>query len=453
MAEFGEPLSPREEDVLEQLTLGLSNKEIAETLVISPNTVKVHVRNVLTKLGVNSRTEAVALALKEGQETDYPSVSEEIVEKPLDQSVQTAEPAVSGNLPTEPAKRRFWIPALGALALMLLLVVGGWIAVGRNGASNAVPTPQAEFIPEPMSESGWTTLRPLSEPLAHFAMTSSGLSLYQIGGEVAGGEIVGMSRLYDIQAHTWQDIAPKPTAVADASAVLLAGQIYVIGGRTADGATSVVEVYSPVNDAWRTASSLPEPVYGAVAVTLGDEIYVLSGMREGGSQPGVSPAVFVYDAGGDRWRPVESLPTARAFAGGGVVDNTIVVAGGTDGDNDLAVCEKYDPMAGAWSACADLLNPRAGGQGIALFNRLYLLGGGLNENVPFGEVLDVNSGEWGVVNVPVLDSAESYTHYGVALVETTFYLAGGKVDGENTDQQYSYSSLPVRLFIPSVQDE
>ena len=60
----GHDLTPRERDVLALMIEGLSNPEIAERMVVSRSTIKFHVSNVLSKLGVTSRTEAVSLALK-----------------------------------------------------------------------------------------------------------------------------------------------------------------------------------------------------------------------------------------------------------------------------------------------------------------------------------------------------------------------------------------------------
>jgi LuxR family maltose regulon positive regulatory protein len=58
----GGALTPREHEVLGLLSNGLSNREIARTLWIAESTAKVHVRNVLRKLGARSRTEAAALS-------------------------------------------------------------------------------------------------------------------------------------------------------------------------------------------------------------------------------------------------------------------------------------------------------------------------------------------------------------------------------------------------------
>jgi two-component system, NarL family, response regulator LiaR len=57
-------LTAREREVLALMVDGLSNQAIAKRLVVGASTIKFHVSNVLSKLGVTTRTEAVALALK-----------------------------------------------------------------------------------------------------------------------------------------------------------------------------------------------------------------------------------------------------------------------------------------------------------------------------------------------------------------------------------------------------
>ncbi|HEX4519631.1 MAG TPA: response regulator transcription factor [Gaiellaceae bacterium] len=58
-------LTPREREILQLLADGLSNGDVAERLFISQETVKSHVRHILTKLEADTRTQAVAIALRE----------------------------------------------------------------------------------------------------------------------------------------------------------------------------------------------------------------------------------------------------------------------------------------------------------------------------------------------------------------------------------------------------
>lgn len=59
-------LTPREQEVLSLLAQGGDNDTIAQALVISPQTARTHIQNVLVKLGVHSRLEAAALAIQNG---------------------------------------------------------------------------------------------------------------------------------------------------------------------------------------------------------------------------------------------------------------------------------------------------------------------------------------------------------------------------------------------------
>lgn len=60
------PLTPREIEVLHQVAAGLQNKEVARNLGLSLATVRNHVHNILVKLGVHSKLEAVSLAFRNG---------------------------------------------------------------------------------------------------------------------------------------------------------------------------------------------------------------------------------------------------------------------------------------------------------------------------------------------------------------------------------------------------
>jgi len=61
-----ETLTPREKDVLRRIAGGNRNRDIAELLFISEETVKVHIKHIMEKLGASDRTQAVAIAVRRG---------------------------------------------------------------------------------------------------------------------------------------------------------------------------------------------------------------------------------------------------------------------------------------------------------------------------------------------------------------------------------------------------
>ncbi len=68
-----EPLTDREREILGLLAIGLSNREIAERLVVSENTIKTHLEHLYGKLEVPSRLRAIARARELGLLRDAPS--------------------------------------------------------------------------------------------------------------------------------------------------------------------------------------------------------------------------------------------------------------------------------------------------------------------------------------------------------------------------------------------
>ena len=63
------PLTKREREILGALAEGMSGSQIADKLVLSPETVRTHVRNAMAKLGASTRSQAVAMALQQQQIT------------------------------------------------------------------------------------------------------------------------------------------------------------------------------------------------------------------------------------------------------------------------------------------------------------------------------------------------------------------------------------------------
>ena len=471
MAEYGESISVRELDVLDCIVNGASNKEVAAELYISQNTVKVHLRNIYTKLGASSRTEAVTIALQQGIVTipgTEPKAEETETEPEPEETTHTeyfgrlntgfAETAIPPPSPepeptteTQPSRNWLLYGIIGIIVLILLVtaVYIGYQAINQSAPTNATalpPTPEP-FTEEAIGQTHWFTSRPLTTPLADMAVASVGIDIYHIGGETEAGVTNLVSR-FDTSDRTWREMTAKPTAVSDTSAAVLFGEIYVPGGRTADGnPTNIVEAYSPANNAWRPIASLPRPISSGLTLSDGSYLYVIGGWD--GSD--YLDDVYVYDASSDSWRPLTKLPTPLASAAGGVIAGELFILGGTDGQTALDSCSIYNVDEDAWQECPAMLSPRKNAGAAIILNKLYILGGdeAVGTGFSFAEFYDPSTQIWQVVNTPMLEDAATWKNLGVTNVETKIYALGGKMGETLSDGNYIYSPMIYQTFIPA----
>jgi DNA-binding CsgD family transcriptional regulator len=117
------PLSTREREILGLLAGGVSGAQIAETLVLSPETVRTHIRNAMAKLGATSRAQAVALAVQR-QEIEGPTVPSE-TDSDRSSHGNAAAPATAG---VSRARARAALAA-GESDVVLTALLGGLVSL------------------------------------------------------------------------------------------------------------------------------------------------------------------------------------------------------------------------------------------------------------------------------------------------------------------------------------
>lgn len=424
------PLSERELEVLRLMATGATNQQIARELVISVNTVKVHVRNIFEKLGVQSRTEATYYAIQEGW------IPVERVTTPAEEVAPAPQPAGLQAFLSRPRLVAALAAALVLVALPLVwLVMPGW----RSPASK--PTPAV--FPGGTSPKRWNQRAPLPTARSGLALAAHAGHVYAIAGQDEQG-VTGLVHRYDPTTDTWISLAEKPIPVKDVGAAVVGGRVYVPGGCDAqDHPINTLAVYDPESDSWTTETPLPVPLCAYAIAALEGRVYVFGGW-DGESY---RADTWQYDPDSWQWTRKTAMPTARAYAGAAVVEGKIFVIGGYDG-SDLSANEAYEPTKDRdggqpWSKHTPLPEGRAGPGVTALGSTIYLVGGGWEK--PAGNPLqyDVRRDAWEAFEPATTDA---WRNLGLVAVDTKLYAVGGW-DGHPVDTNAEYIAL-FRIFIP-----
>lgn len=421
------PLSEREMEVARLLVTGATNSEIARVLVISPHTVKVHLRNVFEKLSVNSRTEASMVLLQRGWVVMPGMEAPEAEAEP-----PVPEPEPLADIAPQPQLWQIGLVGLTLVVCLVALMLPVWfprpkspIGLLSDLGQTVVGPPVLESLPR------WEQISPLAQPTSRLAVTQAGDELYALGGENAEGVTLADAAVFDVRAGTWTAIADLPSPRANVAAAWTGDTLVVAGGSALDP-DDVMDWtifddllrYDPSADRWYSAGRLPVPLAGAALAYYEGSLYLVGGWD------GVTmhaeiwqlPVTALGRASPADWDVVTRMATPAAFFGSVVVDRTLYVVGGYDGRRELTDAARYDLVAGVWERLPSLSTPRSG---LGLVNdgvSVVALGGGWGSTIQTHERLDTATNQWLDIASPIQGE---WRHFGAAAHEGNIYMLGG----------------------------
>ena len=156
--------------------------------------------------------------------------------------------------------------------------------------------------------------------------------------------------------NSWGQGKTIPTPVAFATAAVLNGQIYVVGGYAGSTYSSPVadnQIYNPSTNTWRTGATMPAGLAQAAAAVVNNILYVFGGTPDGATD---SAGVSAYNPATNTWSAKAPMPTARRSIAATVDNNIVYVIGGysTSGGR-LNTVEAYNPATNSWTTKAPML--------------------------------------------------------------------------------------------------
>ena len=423
------------------VTRGASNQQIAHHLVISVNTVKVHLRNIFEKLEVQSRTEASMRAIQEG----WVVIADDAAEA-SEANAAVVKTYLHPN-PLLDLSRWQLIYLTTAIFLAATVMIVPLIPTQRPAVRANLPVIYVQpDTPAPAStnSSAWVSETSMPSKRASLALVTFDGQLLAIGGVRANNKATRLVEIFDTTTTSWSEGAAKPTATSSISGGVIDAKIYVPGGCTDEGqAVDSLEIYDPRTDSWQQGPPLPEPRCAYGLTVYQDKLYLFGGWN--GQR--FEDTVFLFDPAEQRWaQSASAMPQAKGYAGAAVLDDLIYVVGGYNGQEEFNQTYVFKPETGEWLQKAPMIEKRGGLGLISAANRLYAIGGGWDQALASSEKYDPATDTWERFESPV---THSWRNMGLAATDNRIYAVGGwnGTEEDFMDAVMSHQFL-FQLFLP-----
>jgi DNA-binding CsgD family transcriptional regulator len=446
-------LSERELEILRLVATGVSNKEIAQQLYISTNTVKVHLRNIFSKIGAASRTEAAMFAVSNGLVPEVQSAGENQLNGStgLEESYTSVRgglfPASSIQVTTAEPDRSLFRPLWFLVAGLVVAVIFIGYQLLHRDQNVVIASPTQVNIPTPQAR--WRELSQMPTPRFGLALAAYENQIFAIGGDLDQG-VTNVVERYDTELGSWHAMAEKPTAVGDISAAVISGKVFVPGGKLAsDAPTNVMEIYDPQRNLWTTGSPLPAALSAYALAAFEGRLYLFGGWD--GKQ--FVNSVYAYDPSNNVWTTLPTMPSARAYAGAAASGERIYVLGGRNQDGILNLNESFLPnyetgAGNAWSNAVPLPEGRYGMGVTSLAGFIYIVGGAAEGKSELPTLVFLPSnGTWSISSD---DITQPVVNPGVVTIEAFLYSIGGEYGGKPVANNQTFQALTT-IAVPIIR--
>lgn len=217
----------------------------------------------------------------------------------------------------------------GATQNLALASVDGKIyAIGGDSFRNT----NYEYTPETNT---WITLSPMPTARQHIDCGIYENNIYVIGGLTSWETITKKNEVYDVETDTWSEKSETPSLRNNPAIVTLDSLIYVIGGAGSDtdiwANIATVECYNTKTDSWEQKANLPYVLFKPAAVVVNNQILVLGGTTTVNGEGVCTDKVLLYKAETDEWKEITPLPDKNVFFGCTTIENKIYVICGQKG--------------------------------------------------------------------------------------------------------------------------